>query len=357
MRRRKLPVLLLVLSLTLSTINASSGDRNPPFQFCLSACEANCPNADPLALHLRLTLWTCSDNCKYECMRSITAKHVSENQPIHQYFGKWPFKRIWGLQEPASVVFSLFNLYTHIYGFQRVNSNVPRGAINRPWIIVNCVLGALTWVSSTLFHARDSKYTELMDYFTAMAYVTYGASFSLYKLMKLDVKNGGQLKQSLKLVLRVSLWMLSLGFYFRHIRYLVSSERFDYSYNMIAGVVLGIIWLTGWLIWGVLHWGGIPSRRPIWELWFGHGIDIPMHSVRKVGRGRYYAWKIVIVVIATAMAMSLELLDFPPIYDTFDAHSFWHAATIPITFVYYDFFVDDAIWEHRRIKGKFSAAR
>ncbi|KAJ7566674.1 hypothetical protein O6H91_02G114000 [Diphasiastrum complanatum] len=32
------------------------------------------------------------------------------------YHGKWPFDRILGLQEPASVVFSLLNLLEHILG-------------------------------------------------------------------------------------------------------------------------------------------------------------------------------------------------------------------------------------------------
>ena len=33
--------------------------------------------------------------------------------------------------------------------------------------------------------------------------------------------------------------------------------------------------------------------------------------------------------------MLLELLDFPPLLWTLDAHSLWHLGTIPVTFVWY----------------------
>ena len=58
------------------------------------------------------------------------------------------------------------------------------------------------------------------------------------------------------------------------------------------------------------------------------------------------------VVLLLSMATGLEVLDFSPIFRVFDAHSLWHAATIPITFVYYDFLIADAVWEIRQKKGK-----
>jgi len=42
------------------------------------------------------------------------------------------------------------------------------------------------------------------------------------------------------------------------------------------------------------------------------------------------------------MAMSLELLDFPPLADALDAHALWHAATILPTVYWYRFLVLDA---------------
>lgn len=42
-------------------------------------------------------------------------------------------------------------------------------------------------------------------------------------------------------------------------------------------------------------------------------------------------------------AMSLELLDFPPLGRILDAHALWHAATVPIGVLWYDFLIEDAL--------------
>jgi hypothetical protein len=41
--------------------------------------------------------------------------------------------------------------------------------------------------------------------------------------------------------------------------------------------------------------------------------------------------------------MLLEIFDFPPVWGIFDAHSIWHAATLPITYLWWSFIKDDAI--------------
>ena len=36
--------------------------------------------------------------------------HRAAGWPTVKYFGKWPFTRVLGMQEPASVAFSLMNM-------------------------------------------------------------------------------------------------------------------------------------------------------------------------------------------------------------------------------------------------------
>ena len=48
------------------------------------------------------------------------------------------------------------------------------------------------------------------------------------------------------------------------------------------------------------------------------------------------------IVVWMIVSMSLELLDFPPVWDAIDAHSLWHAATILPTGWWYKFLVKDA---------------
>lgn len=54
----------------------------------------------------------------------------------------------------------------------------------------------------------------------------------------------------------------------------------------------------------------------------------------------------------TMAAMSLELLDFPAIGRVLDAHALWHAATIPISSLWYKFLIKDALddgWRSSRL--------
>ena len=60
-------------------------------------------------------------------MHSITNKAVQQNQPIQQYHGKWPFWWLAGMQEPASVAFSLLNLYAYTRGAREVKRRILDG--------------------------------------------------------------------------------------------------------------------------------------------------------------------------------------------------------------------------------------
>lgn len=120
---RRVHKLSIALLAVLQCIVASSGDRAEIFQVCLTFCEASfCGQPYPMDRSLRLTRWTCLDDCKYRCMHEITNAAVEkmdmgdEHVRIEQYYGKWPFWRFLGAQEPASVLFSLLNLYAHVKG-------------------------------------------------------------------------------------------------------------------------------------------------------------------------------------------------------------------------------------------------
>lgn len=83
-----------------------------------------------------ILLWTCHDECIYHCMWRTTNAFVSRDWPVPQFYGKWPFKRFLGIQEPASVFFSFLNLLAHwrmIRKFrQEVRSDSPMYYI---WLI------------------------------------------------------------------------------------------------------------------------------------------------------------------------------------------------------------------------------
>jgi hypothetical protein len=83
------------------------------------------------------------------------------------------------------------------------------------------------------------------------------------------------------------------------------------GWNMKVCIAMGAVQLLAWAIWaGVTHH---PSRFKLW-----------------------------VVVFGGALAMLLEVYDFPPYKGYADAHSMWHASTIPLTYLWWSFIKDDA---------------
>lgn len=62
----------------------------------------------------RILGWSCADECSYGCMWRTVFAFLERGWPIPQFYGKWPFLRLFGMQEPASVIFSLLNFAMHV---------------------------------------------------------------------------------------------------------------------------------------------------------------------------------------------------------------------------------------------------
>jgi post-GPI attachment to proteins factor 3 len=148
----------LVLTALVISAQASSGDRSREFQMCINGCDVlNCQpgsQSSPLPLSLRLTRWTCVDDCKYHCMHQITERDIDNGAPVQQYYGKWPFRRFAGMQEPASVAFSLLNLWAHFQGSQKVLKRVPDSHPMKNIYFTWSFVSSIAWVWSAVFHTR-----------------------------------------------------------------------------------------------------------------------------------------------------------------------------------------------------------
>jgi hypothetical protein len=164
------PLCLVLLALVAtgpgSFALASSGDRSDEFQRCLSKCtRQTCESATagdgfrpihPLPLALRLTRWTCADECKYACMHALTDLAVESGVRVQQYYGKWPFWRLAGMQEPASVAFSVANLLMHVLGADWLRRGVHPAHPMRPFYLTWAYLSINAWVWSAVFHTRGA---------------------------------------------------------------------------------------------------------------------------------------------------------------------------------------------------------
>ncbi|KAJ4482528.1 Per1-like protein [Lentinula aciculospora] len=327
-------------------ILASSGDRSNDFQQCLlhcdnAICTANSPNSLPLTL--RLTGWTCTDNCKYMCMHKITAQNIASGLAIHQYYGKWPFWRFVA-QEPASVAFSLLNLFVHIRGAKKMRVALDYSHPMKVYYMGWSFVSMNTWIWSSVFHTRDTAFTEKMDYFSAALTILVALYFTIARLFHLyaparpktflatTFEHDSQGKKAL-----LKLWSTACALTFLgHISYLTHLERFDYSYNVTFNLVVGLVHNALWLCYS------LPSS-----------VSFLRRFPNRSKRYRpHFVYKPALLVSLIIAAMALELLDFPPWALIFDAHSLWHLSTAPIAYLWYQFLIEDAghdSWKEQRL--------
>ena len=221
--------------------------------------------------------------------------------PIVQFHGKWPFYRFMGIQEPFSVLFSLFNFLAHRQGLERVKASIPPSYPLRPYYLMFGYFGLASWIFSMIFHTRDFNITEKLDYFAAGASVLYGLYLAPIRIFRLD-----QLDPVKESILRA--WTVTcLLLYTAHVSYL-TLWSWDYTYNMAANVAVGIVQNLMWTGFSIIRYRKL--QKP-WAAW----------------PGLIVAWII--------MAMSLELFDFPPWLGSIDAHSLWHLGTVVPTIWWY----------------------
>ncbi|KAL9939965.1 hypothetical protein V8E36_000670 [Tilletia maclaganii] len=431
-----------------------------------------------LPLILRATFWSCQDNCKYHCTHAVTndayarVAHIREDawtrarylplggtgggetgaqpeertdsarraeydrivqtelaqlRPVQkemvQYYGKWVFIRVLGLQEPFSVLFSILNLREHLNAFYKLRRDVPDAYPLKLVYILHSLISINAWTWSAVFHARDKPLTERLDYFSAASTLLSGLFFTICRLFRLEPDAP-----------RFSTLLRSFAFVFvLHCLYL-SFGRFDYGYNVLACLFVAAVHELLWLAFslrpsvfpsnqlleryhsnraayraakpqtsniatasgssGVGGVGGAAVAPPhfassaaatssssplpapaAWPAatYKGHsppGASIsgalngsshphpPPHplalttttttsSSSSLANGppsssreaRRDLQRILLLLLA---AMSLEIFDFPPLFRTLDAHALWHAATVPLVRMWYDWLIRDA---------------
>lgn len=244
--------------------------------------------------------WTCAQDCSYSCMWR-TVEVYSEHGRVPQFHGKWPFVRVLGLQEPVSVLASLLNLAANLNMLFWFTKSVSRTAAMY-WVWVGYGFTAVNaWVWSSVFHTMDTPFTEMADYFSALATVLSSLLTFCLRLVPRD-----QTKQLI-------ITSLFLSFYCNHL-YIMATVNFDYGYNMKVNVASGGLNCLAWLAWFYTHRQDGPHIK------FG-----------------------VLGVVVVASSVALELLDFPPISWLLDSHALWHLATVPLPLLWVRFTVADTI--------------
>ncbi|KAI5303377.1 type I protein arginine N-methyltransferase Rmt1 [Ascosphaera pollenicola] len=207
-------------------------------------------------------LWDCPSECDYTCQHIVVDQRLSANHPnpIVQFHGKWPFYRFLGCQELFSTFFSVLNFLAHKYGMERIRESIPRAYPLRRYYLAFGYFGLASWTFSTIFHTRDFPLTEKLDYFGAGASVMYGMYLAVIRIYRLELNDGAY-----KPTIRRFWTVLCVVLYLAHISYL-SFWRFDYTYNMAANVVVGIIHNVLWTAYSVMRYR---QEYKSWTAWPG----------------------------------------------------------------------------------------
>ncbi|CAH0406730.1 unnamed protein product [Chilo suppressalis] len=301
-------IVILFLFNEVSYISTSDGDRSPYYQKCVKKCLAETcktdgyyfKNSAQLNFWSKL-LWNCRDECRYNCMWRTVQSFQERGYLIPKFHGKWPFVRVYGVQEPGSVLASLLNLAAHIYMYTEImrRFTIKGTPLVLFWhIFVAVCINA--WIWSTIFHTRDTQFTEFMDYACALSMVM--------GLFVAAVVRAFHRQRKLVSVILVA----SLLFYATHVQYLYRGIV-NYDYNMMVNLAFGV---AGSLVW--LCWAGVQMLA-----------------------GRRHAWRMGAFTVASGATLALELMDFPPLFTAWDAHALWHLATAPLPLLFYRFVIDD----------------
>jgi len=295
----------LVLALLLFMLQASPGNKQFEFQGCVHRCTKDC-TYKKLDAYLRLLLWNCDSNCKYKCMMSITEKRIKNKNKILQYYGKWPFKRYLGMQEPASVLFSFLNLFGVLFGWRRYMMSIPASYDFYKLIHFQTTVNSIVWLSATIYHTRDYKWTELFDYLGATAAITVSMFNCIARFI-------GKVNNKWVYGSACGLFLFFCGHSYKLVK------KINYGYNMKVMLTLAFLNVLLWLLWCYKHY-----------------------------KRRRYVWKCSFLMLLTAFLGVLEVFDFPPLFSIFDGHSLWHLGTVPIAYYWYSFLIDDAKYELER---------
>ena len=294
-----------VFGVVLIRSSGSSGDTDPQFRSCVRRCVPTC-DSENFPLSLKLLRWDCTGNCQYNCMRIISDDLLIATGEVRKFFGHWPYLRLGGIQEPASVVFSLANCVPHIVYIIRTFKRSEQ--LKHPlgtFVLLYACISLNAWIASSVFHAHKIGFAVDYDYISAFILISYGLWLSICRVI---------LEYSDKMwsTIIVLLSFISLAGCSHRVVQMVRGDV-QFGDHMELSIGLSVAHAVVWLIWIALSRASHRWQCLLCQIWFG-------------------------------LAAMLEIYDFPPYLGHFDAHALWHASTIPLGFLWYKFWLSDERW-------------
>lgn len=304
-------------------------------------------------LPMQILGWDCPSNCDYQCQQIVTKERVRNDEEVYQFHGKWPFWRIFGVQEVVLALFSLLNFVPHYLGYKFMKDTLNKLPKNQSSFLrvpfnnarFAAVVAMAAWLALTIFHIRDVLLTEKLDYYLAGLTVLtgfYGITFRYFRLY---------LPQ--RFLLKYLFFLLCAGAYAAHI-YRLETDWL-YTYNMQANITVGVLQN---IFWGLTcfeiytKYYNLEKEDDVIRLdhlQYIRSNRIILGSFYSKSPKLYSLYPLLLCFIVI-VGMLLEIFDFPPVFfDLVDAHSLWHLVTFfPAFFGWYDWMAWDItnnIWD------------
>jgi hypothetical protein len=250
-------------------IHCSSGDRDPLYRQCIR-----------------------QTNDGYRCMMDISHDRLSQGLPMLQYYGHWPYLRIFGVQEPAACLFSLANIVPHLARLWGASSRRSSNSALSLFPVVHIV----AWLASATYHYVKTDMTTRIDYAAAFVLISFSVWVALLHLLPLHW-------WLLRRLAAISMTVLSI----------------IYVFNMLSGSISHGQHMNVCVPLTVLH-------SILWYSWCA-----------KVAKSRDSVTLCVVCNVWLALSATFEIFDFPPIIYILDAHAVWHMLTVPLSVIWYLF--------------------
>jgi hypothetical protein len=283
------------------------------------------------------------DLCNYGCIEVITQRRLSNHLQVYKYQGHWPFIRYFGLEEPASSMFSLMNIVPHLlYIFGRVRAAVIGESVGSlsssissssssngdkiiskmrgighyhmtPWIIFYATTSCIAFTCSTIYHAKKTVDHTKYDLISALLFITTGLFIAIRRSI---------LPTHCSKVVIVSIFFIIYGLFSWRAYHMIYGW-ISFSSHMSLSITIVAITTVLWLCW-------------IIKSLF---LTTLSHQQSYIRFSSYICLTCQLWFIAAA---AFEIFDFPPLYGLLDAHSIWHAATAPLGHLWYHFWEVDS---------------
>lgn len=311
-------------------LEASPGDSDPVYRACVEQCQkTGCVGPkcfqhcvfssegnliDGLwylqePLYVQWKQWDCTSDCRYHCMLSREEERQEQGQKPVKYHGKWPFKRVYGIQEPVSVALSTLNLAVQFHGwvsfFILVNYKLPFRSNKKTYYEytglwhIYAVFAMNAWFWNSVCHSRDVELIEKINHSSAVALLGFSLFLAVIRIFNIGLEAA-----------RVMVAAPIFAFIATHILYLNFYE-FDLGWNTKVCLVIRALHVTLWAV-----WAGVTRHPSRWKLWA--------------------------VMIVGVLADLLQVYDFAPYRGLVDAYAISHLINIPLTYLWWSFARDDS---------------